>query len=86
MIEDDLKSMNRPTGLSRQAILKYICLNNNMEADMVAGHLRAALKKGLSAGRFKMPECLAREPGPSNWDRRPPRSTLKLKASLYPPN
>ena len=53
MISTAILSLKDRTGSSRQAIVKYVCANYQVDADKAAFHLRRALKKGLEDGVFK---------------------------------
>merc|ERR1711945_3779 len=54
MIAAAITSLKDRTGSSRQAILKYICANYEVDASKAGQHLRMALKAGIKKGSLKM--------------------------------
>merc|ERR1712018_432955 len=54
MIAAAITSLKDRTGSSRQAILKYICANYNVDAEKAAVQVRLALKRGVAKGALKM--------------------------------
>ena len=50
MITSAILGLKERTGSSRQAILKYIVVNNKVEASKAAIQVRLALKDGLAKG------------------------------------
>merc|ERR1712173_203209 len=67
MIATAITALKDRTGSSRQAILKYICANNKVDAAKAAIHLRMALKRGVAAGSLKM----AKKPKPKKVAKKP---------------
>merc|ERR1712086_1147947 len=56
MIAAAITTLNDRTGSSRQAILKFICANNKVDAVKAAVQVRLALKRGVGkgAGSYKV--------------------------------
>merc|ERR1712243_330851 len=54
MIAAAITALKDRTGSSRQAILKYICVNYKVDAAKAAVQIRLALKRGVAKGALKM--------------------------------
>merc|ERR1712080_680769 len=50
MVVTAIQALKSRTGSSRQAILKHVIANNNVNADQASNHVKLAIKKGLDKG------------------------------------
>merc|ERR1712086_394884 len=63
MIAAAITTLNDRTGSSRQAILKFICANNKVDAVKAAVQVRLALKRGVVKGALKMARATGKGAG-----------------------
>ena len=54
MIESAIKALAERSGSSRQAILKYVTANYDLEPKKAASQLKLALKRAVAGGQLKM--------------------------------
>merc|ERR1712212_1342824 len=85
MIATAITALKDRTGSSRQAILKYICANNKVDAAKAAIHLRMALKRGVAAGSLKMAKAAGKGAGSYKLAEKPkPKKVAKKPKAKKP--
>lgn len=90
MIESAIKALAERSGSSRQAILKYVTANYDLEPKKAASQLKLALKRAVAGGQLKMAKqsgkgagCYKLSSGAEGGKKTKPKK--KTEESLLPP-